>query len=107
MEGYRRSYDNSGCDARNLFSKIAAPIQANQVLAATSAVFTWAMKQEILVHNPVKGVERHNTTSRERVLSDAELPAFWHAFANAGLSGVALQVLLLTAVKWPICGLSI
>jgi integrase len=99
VEGYRRSYDNSGCDARNLFSKIAAPIQANQVLAATSAVFTWAMKQEILVHNPVKGVERHNTTSRERVLSDAELPAFWHAFANAGLSGVALQVLLLTGQR--------
>jgi hypothetical protein len=94
-------------DVRALFGKIAAPIQANQVLAATSAVFTWATKQEILTHNPCRGVERHATTSRERVLSDVELSLFWHAFANAGLSGVALQVLLLTAVKWPICGLSI
>jgi integrase len=82
-----------------LFSKIAAPIQANQVLAAISAVFTWAVKQEIVVHNPVKGVERHNTTSRERVLSDAELPAFWSAFDKAGLPGVALQVLLLTGQR--------
>jgi integrase len=54
-----------------------------------------AVKQEILINNPVRGVERHSTTSRERVLSDAELPQFWNAFTNAGLPGVALQVLLL------------
>ena len=31
-------------DVRALFGKIAAPIQANQVLAAMSAVFSWAVK---------------------------------------------------------------
>jgi integrase len=86
-------------DVRALFGKITAPVLANQVLAATSAVFSWAVKQEIVTNNPVRGVERHNTTSRERVLSDAEVPQFWHAFDKAGLPGVALQVLLLTGQR--------
>jgi integrase len=86
-------------DVRALFGKIAAPIQANQVLAATSAIFTWAIRQELLLNNPCRGVERHATASRERVLSDAELPLFWHAFTNAGLPGVALQFLLLTGQR--------
>jgi integrase len=37
--------------------------------------------------------------SRERVLSDTEVPMFWRAFCDAGLSGVALQVLLLTGQR--------
>jgi hypothetical protein len=56
---------------------IAAPILANQVLAAASAIFSWAMRQEIIAANPCFGVERNDTTSRERVLSDAEIAAFW------------------------------
>jgi integrase len=86
-------------DMRALFGKIEAPIQANQVLAATSAIFTWAVRQEILANNPVRGVERHATVSRERVLSDAELALFWRGFESAGLPGVALQVLLLTGQR--------
>jgi integrase len=84
---------------RALFGNIEAPIQANQVLASVSAIFTWAVKQEILANNPVRGVERHTTVSRERVLSDAELPAFWRGFESAGLPGIALQVLLLTGQR--------
>jgi integrase len=33
------------------------------------------------------------------VLSDAEVPLFWQAFGDAGLPGVALQVLLLTGQR--------
>jgi integrase len=86
-------------DVRAMFGRIDAPIVANQVLAAASAIFTWATRQEILSNNPCRGVERHGTVSRERVLSDAELPAFWSAFTNAALAGVALQVLLLTGQR--------
>ena len=50
---------------------------ANQVLAAASAIFSWAVRQEIVSANPCSGVERNDTTSRERVLSDAEIAAFW------------------------------
>jgi integrase len=64
-------------DVKAAIAAIAAPILANQVLAAASAIFSWAMRQEIISANPCVGVERNDTTSRERVLSDAEITAFW------------------------------
>lgn len=86
-------------DVRAVLGKINGPVLANQVLASTSAIFTWATRQEILTNNPVRGVERNATASRERVLSDTEVPLFWQAFSSAGLSGKALQVLLLTGQR--------
>jgi integrase len=86
-------------DVRAVMNKINAPITANQVLASASAIFTWAMRQDLLPHNPCRGVERNATTSRERVLTDAEVPQFWHAFSKAGVPGAALQVLLLTGQR--------
>ena len=50
--------------------RIDAPIVANQTLAAASAIFSWAIRQEILTVNPCKLVDRNPTTDRERVLSD-------------------------------------
>jgi integrase len=64
-------------DVKVAIAAVARPILANQVLAAASAVFSWAMRQEIITVNPCSGVERNDTTSRERVLSDAEIAAFW------------------------------
>jgi integrase len=86
-------------DVRALLGKITAPVLANQVQASLSAIFTWAGKQELLAHNPARGVERHATVSRERVLSDSELPLFWSAFSEAGVPGLALKVLLLTGQR--------
>ena len=57
-------------DVRAMMGRIEAPIVANQTLAAVSAVFSWAVKEEILAANPCKLVERNATRSRERVLSD-------------------------------------
>ena len=57
------------------------------------------MKQELLTTNPARGVERNATVSRERVLSETELPLFWKAFGDAGVPGVALRVLLLTGQR--------
>jgi integrase len=83
-------------DVRQLIAKIEAPVLANQVLAAASAIFSWAVKQEIVALNPCRGVERNETKSRERVLSDSELPLFWSAFDTAGLvRGSALKTILL------------
>ena len=86
-------------DVRAVLGKIAAPVLANQVLASASAIFTWAGRQEILTSNPCRRVERHATVSRERVLSDAEVPQFWQAFSDAGMAGMALKVLLLTGQR--------
>jgi integrase len=89
----------SRSDVRAMLAKIDKPILANQVLASCGAVFSWAVKQELLATNPAKGIDRNTTTSRERVLSEGELPQFWRAFCEAGLSGLALQVLLLTGQR--------
>ena len=72
-----------------------APVLGNQVLAAVSAIFSWAMKEEILSSNPCKLVERHETRSRERVLSDSELPLFWSAFDGIPEGAVLKTILLL------------
>jgi integrase len=64
-------------DVKAAIAAIAAPVLANQVLAAASAIFSWAMRQEIIAANPCSGVEKNDTTSRERVLSDSEIAAFW------------------------------
>ena len=90
----------SRVDVRAMTGRIAAPIVANQVLAAASAIFTWAVNQEIVAVNPCRGVERNETKSRERVLSNAELPRFWNAFDNTGLMAAsALKVILLTGQR--------
>jgi integrase len=72
------------------------PITANQTLAAVSAVFTWAMREEILPTNPCKLVPGNPTRDRERILSASEIPAVWSAFDNAGsIVGTALKLILL------------
>jgi integrase len=88
-------------DVRTMMSRIEAPVLANQVLAAASAVFTWAVAQEIVPFNPCRGVERNETRNRERKLSDLEIPRFWQACDDiAGLvAGSALKVLLLTGQR--------
>jgi integrase len=67
----------SRADVRAVMVRIGAPIVANQVLAAASAIFSWAVRQEIVAANPVAGVDRNPTASRERVLSDAEIKLLW------------------------------
>ena len=80
-------------DVKTAIAAIARPVLANQVLAAASAIFSWALRQEIVAVNPCSGVERNDTTSRERVLSDAEIAAFWpHLSAS-------LKMILLTGQR--------
>jgi integrase len=64
-----------------------------------SAVFTWAVDEELVATNPCRGVKGNPTKSRERVLADSELPRFWAAFdATPGL-GAALKAILLTGQR--------
>jgi integrase len=87
-------------EVNRLHGSITAPVLANQVLAAASAVFSWGIKQDIISVNPCHGVERNKTTERERVLTDSELPLFWEAFDDAGLiKSSALKVILLTGQR--------
>jgi integrase len=90
----------SRADVKAMMTRIEAPIVANQTLTAVSAVFSWGMTEEIVTANPCKLVQRNETKSRERVLSDSEVSAFWTAFDDAGLlASSALKMILLTGQR--------
>jgi integrase len=80
-------------DVKAAIATIEAPVLANHILAAAGAVFSWAVRQEIIAANPCSGVERNDTVSRERVLSDAEIVLFWPHL------DVPLRLVLLTGQR--------
>jgi hypothetical protein len=41
-------------DVKSMLARIQAPILANQILAAVSAIFSWAVREEVLPSNPCK-----------------------------------------------------
>lgn len=87
-------------DIKALMARIEAPVLANQVLAAVSAIFSWAVREEKLPANPCKLVARNAVKSRQRVLTNSEIPQFWAAFDDAGLvAGTALKMILLTGQR--------
>jgi len=88
-------------DVEALVASIKRPVLHNQVLAAASAVFSWAMKQRVggIVVNPCSNVRRNKTRSRERVLSEEEVRLFWPAFDRLGVPGAALKMILLTGQR--------
>ena len=93
-------------DVKKMMGVIAAPIVANQTLAAASAIFSWGVKQVDVkqegikqvgvASNPCIGIDRNETTDRDRVLSESEIPKFWAAFNSVDMArSLALKFLLL------------
>jgi integrase len=87
-------------DVKALRDRIAAPILANQILHAISAVFSWAVREDIVPVNPCTKVEHNATKSRDRVLGESELPRFWNALAEVEpTAAAALKALLLVGQR--------
>jgi integrase len=89
-------------DVKAAIAHIESESVQNQSLAAASAIFSWAIKEEIagVTVNPCSKVERNDEVSRERILSDSEIPFFWDAFDDAGLvQSSALKILLLNGQR--------
>jgi integrase len=87
-------------DVKAMMARIEAPIVANQVLAACSAVFTWGVAEELVGSNPCRSIPRNATRSRERVLSDTELPLFWNAFDEIDpVLAAALRMILISGQR--------
>src|SRR5262249_35954355 len=84
-----------------LMCEVTAPVVANHTLAMASAIFSWPILEEIagVTVNPCLKVPRTAVTSRERVLSDSELPLFWTAFSQQGHAGATLKLILLTGQR--------
>jgi integrase len=87
-------------DIKTMMVRIDAPSVANQTLAAISAIFSWGMKEEIVAANPCKLVARNSIRSRERVLSESEVPLLWKALDDIDpVSATALKIILLTGQR--------
>ena len=87
---------------KSVMAGIASPGVANLTLASASAIFSWAIKEDVggVKVNPCQRVDRMEMRSRERVLSESEIQTFWKEFDDAGLVvGTALKVLLLTGQR--------
>jgi integrase len=75
----------SRSDVKATLARIEARAVSNQTWASASAIFSWAIREEVggVKTNPCHGVTRHETQSRERILSDSEIPRFWAEFDPA------------------------
>lgn len=79
------------------------PVRANRVLAVIRKMFNWAVERDILEHSPCAGVKPPGAEqSRERVLTSAELKAFWNGLPESDLDlfdQAALKLQLLTGAR--------
>ncbi|MGA7612102.1 MAG: integrase family protein, partial [Xanthobacteraceae bacterium] len=89
-------------DVKATLAKIESVTTANQTLAAASAIFSWALREDFpgVTVNPCSRIERTATKSRERVLGEGELRQFWQALDSAGqVPSMALKTILLTGQR--------
>jgi integrase len=74
-------------------------VTAARSRVALATMFTWAIGQGIVDHNPVVGVTKPpEPKARDRVLSDAEVAEIWRASRNDDF-GTIVKLLLLTAAR--------
>ena len=78
-----------------------APAVANRTLAILRKMLNWAVERDLLEENPCAGVRAPAVErSRDRVLTDDELKAFWIASGELGAPfGQLYRFLLLTGQR--------
>jgi integrase len=100
----RKAHDIRRADVLALLDAIVdrgAPIQANRTLALVRKIFNWGIGRGVVEHNPCLQIEAPSSENqRQRVLSEDELRALWHAFDGLGpLMGPMFKLRLLTAQR--------
>jgi integrase len=87
-------------DIQMVIDRIESPSVANQTLAAVSVVFSWAVRMGIVAANACKGVEKHESSSRARIVGDGEMPLVWRALDDVdSIKAAALRTILLTGQR--------
>jgi integrase len=100
----RKTSEIKRTDVKRLVGGIrarGARVLANRTLATLSALFGWAVSEDIIEENPCIGVERPaSEVSRERVLEDDELARIWKACDELGYPfGAAIKLMILTGQR--------
>ena len=82
-------------------AEAGAEVQANRVLARLRTLFGWAVGKDLIEVNPCDGLKPPTKErARDRVLSDAEVRAFWKGCDELGWPFAPLfRLLLLTAQR--------
>jgi integrase len=92
-------------DIRELVENVAVdrPVLANRTLAHVSRFCNWLCERDVIRASPCAGVKPPaKEQARDRVLSDAEIKALWHACEGiGGAAGSAVKLMLLTGQR---CG---
>jgi integrase len=89
-------------DARDLIKTIAqtSPVSANRVRAYLSKFFGRCVEEERIEVSPIAGIKTPAKESkRDRVLSDLEIRAIWHACAAIGAFGRAFRFMLVSGQR--------
>jgi integrase len=103
--GAKRLKTISRRDVEALHGKLKdTPYQANRVLALLSTIFNYAIEEERLTENPVRGIERYPEQKREHYLNKddpQEIARFTEALDNYRdqTAANALRLLLLTGSR--------
>jgi integrase len=81
--------------------KLGSEGRARKMHAALSVLFSWLLRERRVTKNPCGGVWRPDPPEpRERVLTDAEIVAFWHGSDAIGAPfGSCFQIMLLTGAR--------
>lgn len=76
------------------------PGQANHVHTRIKTFFRWAKMRNLITVNPIEFLPSPSKTQdRDRILSDTELHAIWHACPQLGTFGLIVQTLIGTGCR--------
>jgi integrase len=75
------------------------PGVARNVFNVLSSAYRWARRQGYVGRNPAEGLSPDKARPRERVLTEMEVRAAWHAAPHAGDYGRILRLCMLTGAR--------
>jgi integrase len=82
-----------------------SPVASNRALAYIKKFFAWAVERDLIDASPAALVKRAaKERARDRVLSDAEFRAIWHACESLGPFGRCIRLMLATGQRRSECG---
>jgi integrase len=79
-----------------------APVGANRILAYVKKFFLWAIENDLVDDSPAASIKRPTSErdrSRDRVLAEWEIRAFWQACGEMGAFGRAFRFMLATGQR--------
>jgi integrase len=81
-------------DLLHRIEKDSGAVTSNRVGATLSAMFVWAVKEGLVLANPVIGANKRPERSRDRVLSDSELALIWRALGDGQYAAIVRLLML-------------